>query len=131
MRQSTESFSKAFDGLSNSMLQIGAGISRSIEVMAQSMMMGFQPVAPINQNLFYQDHEGSAHRCRYAGQNSYNHVYVTTKIECHHSHQTLEVVVYHIVFKAGRQHWKIQIMMLKQDIMYCEHFYRKGLVHIV
>ena len=49
MRESTNSFSKALDGMSNSMVQIGAGISRSLEVMAHAMM------APTNQNLFYQN----------------------------------------------------------------------------
>ena len=49
IRESINSFSKALDGMSNSMVQIGAGISRSFEVMAHAMM------TPTNQNLFYQN----------------------------------------------------------------------------
>ncbi len=49
MQNSTDSFSKALDGMSNSMMQIGAGICRSLEVMAHAMM------TPTYQHLFYQN----------------------------------------------------------------------------
>ena len=49
MRESTNSFSKALDGMSNSMVQIGAGICKFLEVMAHAMMN------PTNQNFFYQN----------------------------------------------------------------------------
>ena len=49
MRESTDSFAKALNGMSNSMVQIGAGICKSLEVMAHAMM------TPTNQNMFYQN----------------------------------------------------------------------------
>eukprot|EP00794_Sanderia_malayensis_P002553 gene2553-2948_t len=49
MRESTDSFAKAFNGMSNSVVQIGAGICKSLEVMAHAMM------TPTNQNMFYQN----------------------------------------------------------------------------
>eukprot|EP00794_Sanderia_malayensis_P013129 gene13129-14480_t len=49
MPESTDSSAKALDGMSNSMVQIGAGICKSLEVMAHTMM------TPTNQNMFYQN----------------------------------------------------------------------------
>ena len=69
MRQSTDSFSKALEGVSNSMLQIGAGLCRSLDVMAQAMISP----QPVNQNLFYQNQQVSANHRQYPGQNLYGH----------------------------------------------------------
>ena len=59
-REATSCFSTALKDLSNSMTQVGNGLSRPIEMMAQAVMAQTmnnsqaRPV-PINQNLFYQN----------------------------------------------------------------------------
>ena len=70
MRQSTDSFSKALEGISNSMLQIGTGLCRSLEVMAQAMI---SPPQPVNQNLFYQNQQGSGYPMQQHDPRGYNH----------------------------------------------------------
>lgn len=42
-------FPMLLEGMNNSMMQIGAGLCKSLEVVAHAMM------APTNQNLFYQN----------------------------------------------------------------------------
>lgn len=64
-RQSTESFANALKDVSTSIMQVGNGISRSIEMMSQAIMAqvmsNSQPRGPCNQNLFYQHGEMSHH----------------------------------------------------------------------
>ena len=52
MRESTKSFTESIQSVSKSMSDLGNGISRSIEMLAQAMLM--QTQQPINQNQFYQ-----------------------------------------------------------------------------
>jgi hypothetical protein len=61
-RQSTESFSNALRDVSNSIVQVGNGISRSMEMMSQAIMaqvMANSQPRPFNQNHFYQHGEMS------------------------------------------------------------------------
>ena len=58
-REATSCFSSALKNVSSSMTQVGNGLSRSIEMMAQAVMATMNnsqalPV-PFNQNLFYQN----------------------------------------------------------------------------
>ena len=50
MRESTKCFTESINAVSKSMTDLGSGISRSIEMMAQAMLMQTQQ----NQNQFYQ-----------------------------------------------------------------------------
>ena len=52
MRESTKSFTESIQSISKSMTDLGSGISRSIEMLAQAMLI--QNSQPINQNQFYQ-----------------------------------------------------------------------------
>ena len=52
MRESTKSFTESINCVSRSMTDLGSGISRSIELLAQALLM--QTKQPINQNQFYQ-----------------------------------------------------------------------------
>lgn len=61
-RQSTECFTTALKDVSNSMMQVGNGISRSMEMMSQAIMaqiMTNSQPRPYNQNLFYQNNPGA------------------------------------------------------------------------
>ncbi|CAB4002587.1 Hypothetical predicted protein [Paramuricea clavata] len=62
-RQSTESFAIALKDVSTSIMNVGNGISRSMEMMSQAIMAqvmsNSQPRGPFNQNLFYQHGEMS------------------------------------------------------------------------
>ena len=53
MRESTKSFTESIQAVSRSMSDLGNGISRSIELLAQAMLM--QTPHPVNQNEFYQN----------------------------------------------------------------------------
>lgn len=55
MQQSTISFSRALEGVSQSMIQIGTGLCRSLENLAQAM----QDPQPPRQNVYYQQPNGS------------------------------------------------------------------------
>ena len=55
MQQSTVSFSRALEGVSQSMMQIGSGLCRSLENLAQAM----QDPHPQHQNVYYQQPTGS------------------------------------------------------------------------
>ena len=57
MRQSTTSFSSALDGINQSMMQIGNGLCRSLDNIAQAMR---EPQPP-HQHVYYQQTNGSAH----------------------------------------------------------------------
>ena len=59
-REATSCFSNALKEVSSSMQQVGNGLSRSIEMMAQAVMAQTMnnsqaPPVPFNQNLFYQN----------------------------------------------------------------------------
>ena len=61
-REATSCFSKALKDVSSSMAQVGCGLSRSIEMMAQAVMaqtmnntLATAQSAPYNQNHFYQN----------------------------------------------------------------------------
>ena len=61
-KQSTELFSNALKDVSNSIVQVGNGISRSMEMMSQAIMaqvMANSQPRPFNQNHFYQHSEMS------------------------------------------------------------------------
>ena len=61
-KQSTELFSSALKDVSNSIVQVGNGISRSMEMMSQAIMaqvMANSQPRPFNQNHFYQHSEMS------------------------------------------------------------------------
>ena len=53
MRESTKCFTESINTVSKSMTDLGNGISRSIELLAQAMIVQTQQ-QPSNQNQFYQ-----------------------------------------------------------------------------
>ena len=55
MQQSTVSFSRALEGVSQSMMQNGTGLCKSLENLAQVM----QYPQPPHQNVYYQQPNGS------------------------------------------------------------------------
>ena len=71
MRKSTESFSQALEGISNSVMELGESVCRSIQLFSHAMINNSnQPPQPYHQNLFYQN---VPHPYQTAPANAYAH----------------------------------------------------------